>query len=105
MLLVRDSMTREVVTVGPETTAAALNSARVFGDAAVPSGYVADKGTTYRKLILDKYPELDINFVHHAGNSSGINDGAAALVVSTERPRRAARRARSAEASRSGSQR
>ena len=26
-----------------------------------------DKGTTYRKLILDKYPDLDINFVHHAG--------------------------------------
>jgi len=27
---------------------------------------------TYRNLILQKYPDLDINFMHHAGNSSGV---------------------------------
>ncbi len=42
-----------------------------------------DKGTTYRKLILDKYPDLDINFVHHAGNSSGVVDGAAAILLAS----------------------
>ena len=42
-----------------------------------------DKGTTYRKLILDKYPELDINFVHHAGNSSGVVDGSAAILLAS----------------------
>jgi len=42
-----------------------------------------DKGTTYRKLILDKYPELDIDFVHHAGNSSGVVDGSAAILLAS----------------------
>ena len=42
-----------------------------------------DKGTTYRKLILDKYPGLDIKFVHHAGNSSGVVDGAAAILLAS----------------------
>src|SRR6187399_1358902 len=42
-----------------------------------------DKGTTYRKLILDKYPDLDINFVHHAGNSSGVVDGSAAILIAS----------------------
>ena len=42
-----------------------------------------DRGTTYRKLILDKYPDLDINFVHHAGNSSGVVDGSAAILLAS----------------------
>ena len=42
-----------------------------------------DKGTTYRNLILQKYPGLDINFVHHAGNSSGVVDGSAALLLAS----------------------
>jgi acetyl-CoA C-acetyltransferase len=42
-----------------------------------------DKGTTYRKLILEKYPDLDINFVHHAGNSSGVVDGSAAILLAS----------------------
>ena len=42
-----------------------------------------DKGTTYRKLILDKYPDLDINFIHHAGNSSGVVDGSAAVLLAS----------------------
>ncbi|MBP6900412.1 MAG: acetyl-CoA C-acetyltransferase [Burkholderiaceae bacterium] len=41
------------------------------------------QGTTYRKLITAKYPELDIQFVHHAGNSSGVVDGAAALLLAS----------------------
>ena len=42
---------------------------------------IDDKGTTYRNLILQKYPDLDISFVHHAGNSSGVVDGSAALLL------------------------
>ena len=42
-----------------------------------------DKGTTFRGLILAKYPDLDINFVHHAGNSSGVVDGAAAILLAS----------------------
>jgi acetyl-CoA C-acetyltransferase len=42
-----------------------------------------DKGTTYRKLILQKYPDLEINHIHHAGNSSGVVDGSAALLLAS----------------------
>ena len=41
------------------------------------------QGTTYRKLILAKYPDLDINFVHHAGNSSGVVDGSGGLLLAS----------------------
>ncbi|MES2714828.1 MAG: acetyl-CoA C-acetyltransferase [Pseudomonadota bacterium] len=41
------------------------------------------QGTTYRKLITAKYPDLDINFVHHAGNSSGVVDGSGALLLAS----------------------
>jgi len=42
-----------------------------------------DKGTTYRSLILKKHPGLDITFVHHAGNSSGVVDGSAAILLAS----------------------
>jgi acetyl-CoA C-acetyltransferase len=38
-------------------------------------------GTTFRKLINQKYPDLTIEHFHHAGNSSGVVDGAAAVLV------------------------
>ncbi len=41
------------------------------------------KGTTFRKLIGQVYPDLQINHVHHAGNSSGVVDGAAALLLAS----------------------
>ena len=41
------------------------------------------QGNTYRSLILQKHPGLDINFVHHAGNSSGVVDGSAALLLAS----------------------
>ena len=40
-----------------------------------------ENGTTFRKLINQAYPDLEINHVHHAGNSSGVVDGAAALLL------------------------
>lgn len=42
-----------------------------------------DKGTTYRSLVLQKFPGLEITHVHHAGNSSGVVDGAAALLITS----------------------
>jgi len=44
---------------------------------------IDDKGTTYRSLILQKYPDLGIQFIHHAGNSSGVVDGSAALLLAS----------------------
>ncbi|MCB1005206.1 MAG: acetyl-CoA C-acyltransferase, partial [Acidimicrobiales bacterium] len=39
---------------------------------------------TFRELINQKYPDLVIEHVHHAGNSSGVVDGAAALLMASE---------------------
>ncbi|WP_422362884.1 acetyl-CoA C-acetyltransferase [Pyruvatibacter mobilis] len=42
-----------------------------------------EKGTTFRKLINQVYPDLEINHIHHAGNSSGVVDGAAAVLLAS----------------------
>ena len=42
-----------------------------------------EEGTTYRSLVLQKFPGLEITHVHHAGNSSGVVDGAAAILMTT----------------------
>ena len=39
---------------------------------------------TFRELINQKYPDVDIQHVHHAGNSSGVVDGAAAILLASE---------------------
>ena len=45
-----------------------------------------ENGTTYGDLIYQKYPDLrgKMNHIHHAGNSSGVVDGAAALLLTSE---------------------
>ena len=42
-----------------------------------------EAGTTYVGLVRQAYPDLDIRYMHHAGNSSGIADGAAALLLAS----------------------
>ncbi len=44
---------------------------------------VDETGATYRSLVLQEYPDLDIRFVHHAGNSSGVVDGSAAILLAS----------------------
>lgn len=41
-------------------------------------------GTTFRGLINQKYPDVEIQHFHHAGNSSGVVDGAAAVLVASK---------------------
>jgi acetyl-CoA C-acetyltransferase len=66
----------------PQTTMEALSGLKPAFPAL--ADYALDeKGTTYRQLILAKYPDLDIEFIHHAGNSSGVVDGAAALLLAS----------------------
>ena len=43
------------------------------------------KGTTFRGLVNQKYPELEIEHFHHAGNSSGVVDGAAGVLVTSKK--------------------
>ena len=40
-------------------------------------------GPTFRQLINQRYPDLRIEHVHHAGNSSGVVDGAAAVLLAS----------------------
>ncbi|ARR55132.1 acetyl-CoA acetyltransferase [Rhizorhabdus wittichii DC-6] len=42
-----------------------------------------EAGTTYRQLVERTYPGVEINHIHHAGNSSGIVDGAAAIILAS----------------------
>ena len=42
-----------------------------------------ESGLTYRAMVLQKYPGLEITHMHHAGNSSGVVDGAAALLLTS----------------------
>ena len=47
---------------------------------AVADHRFSDDSPTFRELINQKYPEIDIQHVHHAGNSSGVVDGSAAIL-------------------------
>ncbi|ATE63641.1 acetyl-CoA C-acetyltransferase [Rhizorhabdus dicambivorans] len=66
----------------PETTAEGLAQLKpAFGQLAQTA--IDDRGTTYAGLIHQKYPGLEIVPVHHAGNSSGVVDGAAAILLAS----------------------
>lgn len=47
---------------------------------------VDESGTTYGALVEQRYPQMKDNWdhVHHAGNSSGVVDGAAALLLTSK---------------------
>lgn len=42
-----------------------------------------EEGLTYRKLVEAAYPDVKIDFIHHAGNSSGVVDGASGVVLAS----------------------
>lgn len=44
----------------------------------------AEGQKTYRQLINQVYPDVDIKPIHHVGISSGVVDGAAALLLASE---------------------
>jgi acetyl-CoA C-acetyltransferase len=66
----------------PQTTAADLaNLKPAFAQIAdMPS---EPNGPTFRQLINQKYPGLKIEPLHHVGSSSGVVDGAAALLLAS----------------------
>jgi acetyl-CoA C-acetyltransferase len=68
----------------PQTTMESLSELQP--SFAALSDYPLDEaGTTFRGLVLQKYPDLEINHVHHAGNSSGVVDGAGAVLIASRR--------------------
>ncbi|QUD88695.1 acetyl-CoA C-acetyltransferase [Phenylobacterium montanum] len=42
-----------------------------------------EEGLSFKRLVEATYPDLKVNHVHHAGNSSGVVDGAGALVLAS----------------------
>jgi acetyl-CoA C-acetyltransferase len=67
----------------PGTTADAL-AALAPSFPAIADHRFAEGAPTFRELINQKYPDLEITHVHHAGNSSGVVDGAAAVLYASE---------------------
>jgi acetyl-CoA C-acetyltransferase len=67
----------------PQTTAEGLASLKASFDAIADMSIFAD-GTTCRQAINQRYPNLAWSGVHHAGNSSGVVDGAAALLLASK---------------------
>lgn len=42
-----------------------------------------EEGTSYKALVEQAYPDVKIEHIHHAGNSSGVVDGAGAVVLAS----------------------
>ena len=42
-----------------------------------------EEGVTFRKLLEGRFPGVEISHVHHAGNASGVVDGAAAVLLAS----------------------
>lgn len=66
----------------PETTMEGLTALRASFDGM--ADFDLGGGVTFRKQIQRRYPELEWTGVHHAGNSSGVVDGAAAVLVTSK---------------------
>lgn len=66
----------------PQTTAEALAQLKpAFAN--IYDNPVDEDGTTYGALVRQVYPDVKINPVHTAGTSSGVVDGAGALVIAS----------------------
>ena len=65
----------------PETTMEGLASLKASFDGV--ADFDQGNGFTFRKQIQRRYPDLEFKGVHHAGNSSGVVDGAAALLITS----------------------
>ncbi|HJQ16968.1 MAG TPA: acetyl-CoA C-acetyltransferase [Allosphingosinicella sp.] len=76
VLLAKDEYPR------PETTAEGLAQLKPAFAGAADWAY-DERGTTFRQQINRRFPDLEIQHVHHAGNSSGVVDGAAALLIAS----------------------
>ena len=66
----------------PQTTLADLAGLKAAFEA-MGNHPLDEAGTTYVSLIRQAYPDLAIRYMHHAGNSSGVADGAAALLLAS----------------------
>ena len=66
----------------PETTAEGLAQLKPAFQGLADWPY-DESGATFRQQINRRYPDLKIEAMHHAGNSSGVVDGAAAVLLAS----------------------
>ena len=66
----------------PETTLEGLSQLKASFDGM--ADFDLGGGMNFRKLIQMKYPDLNWSGVHHAGNSSGVVDGAAGVLLASK---------------------
>jgi acetyl-CoA C-acetyltransferase len=66
----------------PHTTAEGLAALKPAFEA-MAEHPLNERGETYGGLIRQVHPDLKITHVHHAGNSSGVVDGAAAILLAS----------------------
>ena len=66
----------------PQTTMEALSALKPSFEA-MAEAPLNERGETYGGMIRQVYPDLKIKHVHHAGNSSGVVDGAAAILLAS----------------------
>lgn len=67
----------------PQTSAAELATLKP-SFASLADFPIDSDGNTFRKLINQRYTDLKIEHFHHAGNSSGVVDGAAAILLASQ---------------------
>jgi acetyl-CoA C-acetyltransferase len=67
----------------PQTTAEGLASLKP-SFVAINDVAASPDGTTMKQMIQKKYPDLEWEPVHHAGTSSGVVDGSAALLLASD---------------------
>ena len=65
----------------PGTTAESLAALKPSFPAV--ADYRHEDNPTFRELMAQKFPDLEIEHMHHAGNSSGVVDGAAAILMAS----------------------
>jgi acetyl-CoA C-acetyltransferase len=66
----------------PQTTMEGLAALKPSFEA-MAEAPLNERGETYGGMIRAVYPDLRITHVHHAGNSSGVVDGAAAILLAS----------------------
>jgi acetyl-CoA C-acetyltransferase len=66
----------------PQTTLEGLAALKpAFG--AIYDAPLDEEGLSFRRLVEATYPDVKIQHVHHAGNSSGVVDGAGAVIIAS----------------------
>ena len=66
----------------PQTTAESLANLQPAFEGIMDLEFF-DSGRTYREWVAERWPGLEVDHRHHAGSSSGVVDGAGALVMAS----------------------